>query len=218
MIAGLLVRRSLVRSQVPCSSNACRTGRRVITPALLPHAGEGESNGCAAQTPERLRSTCTRQPASLPSVASGRCPQTRRPRAAAQLVFSSSGTRFASVYDTSQPQMANDPKQHGNAATVGHGTHTDKEELHLRGRFGQPARLNKRPATVPARAEEAHLGHSIVVEAEQALPDRWAWSYLIDGRISSTGTERFADPESAMKEGLKAARGRLITLWKGNAI
>ena len=154
-------------------------------------------------------------------MASGRCPQIRLPRAAAQFSFSAGAHALLfGVSDTPQPPMANDPKQRGNAATVGHvGTHPDKKELHLRARFGQPERLSsKRPATLPARAEEAHLGHSIVVEAEQALPDRWSWSYLIDGRISSTGTERFADPESAMEEGLKAARARLITLWKGHAI
>jgi hypothetical protein len=60
------------------------------------------------------------------------------------------------------------------------------------------------------RREENYRGHTICVEADERRPNCWGWSYLIDGRISSTSRIALCPGiEEALKQGMAAAHSRV---------
>jgi bifunctional non-homologous end joining protein LigD len=69
------------------------------------------------------------------------------------------------------------------------------------------------------RLNASYRGHSIIVEADEELPGRWGWFYLIDSRISTLGTPRqLPDAATALQEGLKAARARVSALERNREV
>jgi hypothetical protein len=57
--------------------------------------------------------------------------------------------------------------------------------------------------------EAQHKGHTIKVSTTRGPKGRWWWRYLIDGRTQGNGLVPCPDAETALRQGMNAARARV---------